>query len=225
MSSTPTKESVEALLSKSPYSASNQSTLEAYLDAEVKGAAPYYMDANRSLLKLYQIFPQSAKDTNVSLVLLLALLEFPSNDLLALSYLVSERMHKTEPVATILKCANLLESCQFVEFWQVFGAMDADAGIKSLASAASTKETLQRAIAQVLAVTYRTSKTDKVLPALNMTSGEELAKLQHPCVESVKGDTVTFAATTDNTKRNSVFQEGVNFGAIANMMAKISTAR
>jgi translation initiation factor 3 subunit K len=220
----PSREAVEAMLAKSPYSASNQAVLEAYVDAQAKGECPYYMDANRSLLRLYQCFPQSENASKVALILLLALLEYPSTDLLALSFLVPERLQKEEPCATILKCANLLESCSFTEFWQVFGGMEGDDQIKSvLAGPVSGTERLQRAIVQVLALTYRTSSLDKVLAALNMSSGDAISKLNHACVESVSGDTVVFAATADNTKRNRVFQEGVNFGAIASMMAKVST--
>lgn len=217
----PTKESVQALLQKSPYSSSNQGVLEAYVDLQAKGECPYYMDANRCLLKLYQFHPQSANATKVSLVLLLALLEFPSTDLLALSYLVPERMQKAEPCATILKCASLLESCKFSEFWGVFGAMEGGEQVKTLASGASTEQ-LQRAIVNVLAQTYKSSSLSKVLAALNMSSGGALSKLNHPSVESVSGDKVIFVATADNTKRQRVFQEGVNFGAISSMMAKVS---
>lgn len=214
------KESVEALLKKSPYSASNQAALEACVDAQAGGGCPYYMDANRSLLKLYQFSPQSANETKVSLILLLALLEFPSTDVLALSYLVPERFQKAEPCATILKCTNLLESCKFTEFWEAFGAMEGGSEIKAIASGST--ERLQRSIIEVLSLSYRSSKLSKVLPALHMSSGAELSKLNHPSVESVDGDTVYFVPTAENTKRNRVFQDGVNYGAIASMMAKVS---
>jgi translation initiation factor 3 subunit K len=215
----PTKESIDSLLSKSPYSASNQAALEAYVDAEAKGSCPYHMDANRCLLKLYQISPQSAKDDKVALVLLLALLEFPSTDLLALSYLVPERTQKSEPSATILKCGDLMKSCKFVEFWETLALIEGDEKVKSLASGSDEK--FQRAILEVLALTYKTAKSSQVLAALKMTSTDEISKLSHPCVESISGDVVVFTASAENTKRNRVFQEGVNFGAIASMMAKV----
>lgn len=215
------KESIEALLAKSPYSASNQGALEAYLDAQAKGESPYFMDANRSLLRIYQFYPQSANPTKVALVLLLALLEFPSTDVLALSYLVPERMQKEEVCAAVIKCAKLLESCKFTEFWGAFAALSGSDQIKSLIG--NSTEKLQRAILEVLALTYRTASVSKVTTALNMSSADGISKLNHPSVESVNGDKVVFAATADNTKRNRIFQEGVDFGAIASMMAKVSS--
>ena len=99
--------------------------------------------------------------------------------------------------------------------------MEGGEQVKTLASGASTEQ-LQRAIVNVLAQTYKSSSLSKVLAALNMSSGGALSKLNHPSVESVSGDKVIFVATADNTKRQRVFQEGVNFGAISSMMAKVS---
>jgi hypothetical protein len=218
--SEPTKESIDTLLSKSPYSASNQAPLEAYVDAQAKGSCPYHMDANRCLLKVYQISPQSANADKVALILLLALLEFPATDLLALSYLVPERTQKSEPCATILQCADLQKSCKFVEFWEAFASIEGDEQIKSLVSGSNEK--CQRAILEVLALTYKTAKSSQILPALKMTSTDEISKLSNTCVESVSGDAIVFTTSEENTKRSRVFQEGVNFGAIAAMMAKVS---
>ena len=220
-SAKPTKEAVEALLKKSPYSSSNLESLEAYVDAQASGEAVYFMDANRSLLKLYQFAPQNLKDDKVAVILLLALLEFPSTDLLALRYLVPERVQKTEACSSILSCSALLDACKFTEFWPAFLALGGNDAIATIVGA--SKEKMQRAIVSVLALTYRTSTLSKVLECTNMTSGDELTKLGHPCIESVVGDKVLFVATAENTKRTRVFQEGVNFSAIAAMMAKVSS--
>lgn len=218
----PTLDTVKALLAKSPYSASNQATLEAYVDAQAAGEAPYYMDANRFLLKLYQFVPSSRNDEKVALILMLALLEFPSTDVLAFQYLIPDKVQKSEPCASILTCVRLLESCKFNEFWLAFRGIEGSDAVKALVSGKST-EKLQRAIVEVLALTYRSASLDKVLSALSLPSADELSKLNHPCVESVGGEKVVFVATADNTKRKRVFQEGVNYAAIASMMAKVST--
>lgn len=220
--SSPTKESIDSLLSKSPYKASNATALEAYVDAEAKGSCPYHMDANRCLLKLYQISPQCAKSDKVALVLMLALLELPSTDFLALSYLVPERTQKSEPTATIIKCASLLKACKFDEFWKSLASIadGADDQLKSLVTGSDDK--FQRAIVEVLALTYKTATTSQVLAALKLTSADQITRLSHPCIESISGDVVVFTGSADNTKRNRVFQEGVNFGAIASMMSKVA---
>jgi hypothetical protein len=210
------KQAIEELLKSSPYAASNQAQLEAYVDAQAKGDAPYYMDANRSLLKLYQFFPQSANESKISTILFLAMLEFPSTDFLAMSYLVPERVQKADSCAGIVKCAGLLDSCKFEEFWTAFAEINGESKV-----AGATKK-LQAAIAQSIALSHRTAKLAMVLSSTKMASGDELSKAGISCIESVSGDIVTFVASTDNTKRNRVFQEGVNFSALASMMAKVT---
>jgi CSN8/PSMD8/EIF3K family len=217
----PTKDAVEALLKKSPYSSSNLETLEAYVDAQASGEALYFMDANRSLLKLYQFAPQNIKEDKVAVILLLALLEFPSTDLLALRYLVPERVQKADACDAILSCSALLDACKFTEFWPAYMGLGGNNDIKTIVQA--SKEKMQRAVVGVLALTYRTASLSKVLECTNMTSADDLTKLKHPCIESVSGDKVLFVATADNTKRTRVFQEGVNFSAISAMMAKVSS--
>lgn len=217
----PTKDVVEALLKKSPYSSANQEVLEAYVDAQASGEAPYFMDANRSLLKLYQFSPQTLKEEKVAVIMLLALLEFPSTDLLALRYLVPERVQKSDACSGVLSCSALLDACKFTEFWPEFIGLGGNDAIKKIVGA--SKEKMQRAIVAVLVLTYRTAALSKVLECTNMTSADELTKLGHLCIESVSGDKVSFVATADNTKRTRVFQEGVNFSAISAMMAKVSS--
>ena len=210
------KEAIQELLKGSPYAASNQAQLEAYVEAEATGSAPYFMDANRSLLKLYQFFPQSANESKIATILFLAMTEFPSTDFLAMSYLVPDRTQKADACAGIIKCAELLDSCKFEEFWAAFSELKGE----SIVAGSTAK--LQAAIAESLALSHRTAKLSTVLSATKMASADDLTKAGISCIESVSGDVVTFVASADNTKRNRVFQEGVNFSALASMMAKVS---
>ena len=224
MSGKPTLDTIKALLAQSPYSTSNQAQLEAYVEAQAAGEAPYYMDANRSLLKIYQFVPQNSNEAKISMIFLLSLLEFPSTDSLALSYLLPERMAKVEPTASILHCADLLGSCKFGEFWKAFGGIsESDGKLKALLDSNKGTERLQRAIVNALALSYRTAPLSTVLVALNVTSGDEIRRLNHSSVESVTAETVSFVPTADNTKRNRVFQEGVNFSAISSLMARVTS--
>ena len=220
----PPREFVESLMAKASYKTSNQSTLEEYVDAQATGEGEYYFEANKALLKIYQFLPQSTDPNKVALVLLLAMLAFPSasTDWLAVSYLVPERLQKTEPISTVLRCNNLLDSCDFVEFWKVFETLNADGDkyIKALVSRGT--EVLQNGILQAMALTYRTASLDKVLTNLNMESSSAATLKDIECIESVSADTVTFVAATENTKRGRVFQEGVSYGALANMMSVVS---
>lgn len=223
----PPREYVESLMTKAPYKTSNLSTLESHVHAQALGEDSYYFEANKALLKIYQFLPNSTDANNVALVLLLAMLEYPSFsvDWLALSYLVPERLQKTEPCSTVLRCNNLLDGCEFGEFWKCFESLsllkDGDKYIKAVVEGRA-KKVLQQGILQAMALTYRSARLDTVLTNLNLDSSSASLLTQiASCVESVNNDTVTFVATTDNTKRGRVFQEGVSYGSIANMMSKV----
>ncbi|KAL3925286.1 MAG: hypothetical protein SGILL_000511 [Bacillariaceae sp.] len=220
-SDAPPREFVESLLAKGSYKISNQATLEAYLGAQATGQGAYYFDANKALLKIYQSL-RSGDVNKIATVLLLALVEqCPSTDVLALSYMVPERHAKVEPCASVLECSQLLDDCQFTEFWAAFSKIPTDdAGIKALVGRAT--ERLQRGILQVLSLSYKSAKVDKVLAALNIKDASGITKLNDPCVASVTGSDVVFAATVDNTKRSRVFQEGVSYSSIATLMAKVT---
>mmetsp|Transcript_21175 Transcript_21175/g.39535 ORF Transcript_21175/g.39535 Transcript_21175/m.39535 type:complete len:228 (-) Transcript_21175:66-749(-) len=221
----PPREYVESLLSKGSYKTSNQSTLEAYVEAQAAGEGEYYFEANKALLKIYQFLPTKTDPSKVVLILLLGLLEYPSTDLLAFSYLVPERLQTAEPrVASVLECSRLLDSCKFAEFWEAFGKMDSgdDENLKALIGRSTA--VLQRGILQVLALTYKSASLSKVLASLKLSSSDEVLKLKDPCIASIEGDTVTFVSTAENTKRNRVFRDGLSYGAIANMMAKVVVA-
>mmetsp|Transcript_9962 Transcript_9962/g.24230 ORF Transcript_9962/g.24230 Transcript_9962/m.24230 type:complete len:231 (+) Transcript_9962:130-822(+) len=221
----PPKEYVESLMKKGSYKTSNQPTLEAYVDAQATGEGDYYFEANKALLKIYQFLPKEVDPNKVALVLLLAMLEYPSTstDWLALSYLIPERLQKAEPICTVLRCNNLLDACDFVEFWKTFETLNAggDKYIEALVGRATP--VLQKGILETMALTYKSAALEKVIANLNMDSSSADKIKSFPCIDSVSDNAVTFVAEADNTKRSRVFQEGVSYGAIANMMAMVAS--
>jgi translation initiation factor 3 subunit K len=231
---------VDALLANpSSFGASLAPPLEAYVQAEASGTVPYHLEVNRTLLKLYQFFPQQlgAADGNsgdvIALILLLALLEYPNADLLVVSSLVPERTQQQNSLcATVLQCADLLDACQFAEFWTAFSTLsqqqqqlsqtapqsDVIKAFDNILKTTATKR-LQSAILQVLASTYRSAPLALVQSALGgAAASADLAKTFTPPIETVQGDLVTFVPTADNTKRNRVFKEEVDLSAISKMM-------
>mmetsp|Transcript_28445 Transcript_28445/g.43642 ORF Transcript_28445/g.43642 Transcript_28445/m.43642 type:complete len:220 (-) Transcript_28445:211-870(-) len=214
----PTPAEVTKLLATQAYSPDIVSPLADYARAQAEGKVPYNFDANRTLVKLYTFFPHLEDENTIAIVLLLSLVQFPSTDTLALSYIVPDRVQTREPCATIMSCAELLDSCQFEEFWNLYHAKvkGDDAILQTLAQA--SVEQIQTQILNVMAQSY------KVAPLVAVETSLGTKRIQGDCVDKVEGDQVYFKATADNTKRNRVFQEGVNFHAISNMMISTTTA-
>jgi translation initiation factor 3 subunit K len=194
---------------------------EEYLAAQVSGDAPYIFDAVRTLVKLYQFFPEKKNETNVGHCCMLALLNYPTTDLLALSYMIPTHAFTAEPMATIQTCSEQLDACNFTEFWKTFALLQksADAAVAGMAKNMEGK--LQGSILSTLALSYKEAPASVVLTALNVTSVNAVTALNNPTVESITADTVVFLASQDNTKRKRVYQEGVNFTAISSLMAKM----
>lgn len=239
---------INSLLESSAYNADSIPKLEKYVDAQISGSAPYNLCANRTLAKLYQFFPgrSSSSDHYIAQILILSLLEYPSSDLLSLLCLISEKVQETETVALIIRyvsekkltrfenhfvyssnathsfyysCFNLIDSCKFKEFWTEFKKLEeSHMDLKSICNSPATTQKLQSGIAQVLAISYRSAPLSIIKVALNTTSSDIISGV--PEVESVSQDNVTFVATADNTKRNRVFQQGVQFSSIASLVAK-----
>lgn len=99
----PSLEEIQALIKTSAYSAEIVPQLVEYARAQASGSAAYCADANRTLIKLYTFFPHLEDENTIALVLLLALVQFPSTDILTLSCLIPERVQAREPCVTILR--------------------------------------------------------------------------------------------------------------------------
>jgi hypothetical protein len=217
----PTETDIRTLLASQSYSSSSLPQLEAYLAAQASGAAPYLADAVRTTVKLYQLFPEKANQSNTAHACMLAMLEYPHTDLLALSYMIPMDTLETEPLQTIVKCSDQLDACQFAEFWKTLAAIasSSDPVLAQMATRAVPK--LQKSILSILALSYKQAPAAVVRAALNAQNVAHVASLQHEAVESVTPELVTFGASPDNTKRKRVYQEGVNFTAISSLMAKM----
>jgi len=247
---------IQTLLSESAYNPAIAPKLEAYVRAQVSAIASsivasespnveYCFDANRTLIKLYQFFPQleeeAGKDTITTLVAFLALLQFPSTDFMALSCLIPERIQtQYEPCATLVRCADLLESCNFTQFWPEFrklgipeyGARDGEvvvSGDRKLLSNAvnglNASSLIRGNMIQMLARTYRTASLSLVLTSLDLKDAASLqsfdSKAAGGAIDKIEGDVVTFVATADNTKRvGSAFKEGVSYEEVAALMCQ-----
>mmetsp|Transcript_26388 Transcript_26388/g.38239 ORF Transcript_26388/g.38239 Transcript_26388/m.38239 type:complete len:259 (+) Transcript_26388:147-923(+) len=240
-------EEITTLLTHSAYNPAIVPQLESYVRSSVTSlsstsssseSTPYHFDANRTLVKLYQFFPHLAGDGGVvSLVLFLALLEFPSMDYVALTCLVGEKVRGREPCLTLARCAELLESCQFSEFWPTFrqllllstdkaGSPSSEYDIlKQAVSSPAAVLKLRKSIASILALSYRTAPLKIVLGALDLDNVDALKNLVQSedyfkgVIESVDSSSVLFVASGDNTKRSRVFKEGVHFDAIASLIS------
>ena len=217
MSSPPSESEIRSLLASARrYSPSSAPQLESYVKAMSSNDAPYLFDAIRILIKLYQQHPSIAKSDVMAAGFMLALTQYPSTDLLALSYLIPPAVLAAEPCASIQAAADQLQACQFATFWETCQNTPA---LQTLLSAGARRR-LQTAILSVLACTYKEAPTALVLQALQASSTKDLEG--EAAVESANDTSVVFVSTADNTKRQRVYQKGVNFSTISSLLTEIA---
>lgn len=214
-------DSIRTLLQSGSYAPSQVAPLEAYTVSVCQGNAPYVFDAIRTLLKLYQLFPSTHNATMVPPAFFLALAHYPSTDLLALTYLVPN------PPPNLIKCGELLDACQFADFWALYdrlgGAEEENGADPILVSAiAKFRPQLQNSILSTLALAYKTIPMSVVTASCAVSTDNSSWIAAHPAVERVESnpDRVVFHPTSDNTKRERVFQEGIGFPALAHQLLR-----
>lgn len=237
----PSENDIRSLIqSGNCYSASSIPLLEEYLAAALQGGLPYIADAVRTLIKLYQLFPAVRKQDsikssqNIVAALFLAFTQQApqTTDYLALTLLLPPASMHHQPqaaaapstVSILQKLVDQWNACQFEHFWKTYGELlESDANLKAPATAAMPK--LQVAVAQVLALTYRQAPVSLVQAAVNVSSASEISQVlggKSSVVESIQNDMVVFTPSADNTKRQRVYQQGVNFAAVSALLSEVA---
>lgn len=117
MASTPTHSSIQSLLQTSAYDPSIIPQLESYVRAQLSSAstslssssdAQYSFDANRTLIKLYQFFPDREDEGVIAMTTFLALMNWPDVEVGCLQCLVGERVMGSEPCATLIRWVSAM---------------------------------------------------------------------------------------------------------------------
>ena len=92
-------------------------TLERYVDAQGRDAGAYDLEANLTLLKLYQFNPTYFSLPTVAQILLKALTNLPHSDFMQCKSLLSQENLEQVVIVNIQYLSDLLEKCQFKAFW------------------------------------------------------------------------------------------------------------
>lgn len=243
---------IRSLVSNTSYSPLSISKLEEYLLACCNGEVIYMFDAIRTLVKLYQLFPiptspndegvaasgnaattaKTIRYTNIGYACLLALYEYPnSTDLLALSYMIPQMITSLkEPCCNVYKCIDQLKLCQYNEFWKIYNNTLLNS-MDPIVKKVSTRNIhrIQESIIYVIALTYKSASLTMVKKAcgidvIGASYNHDIINKpsKDSVIESVNQEVVTFKSSSDNTKRQRVYQEGVSFNTISTLLQKIT---
>ncbi|RWS09917.1 eukaryotic translation initiation factor 3 subunit K-like protein [Dinothrombium tinctorium] len=111
------RENISAMLKGiDRYNPNNLACLENYVKAQVKENV-YDLEANLAVLKLYQFNPNFFQEQIAVYILIKALTNMPNTDFILCKCLIDPSYLETEIIKKITDIHQLLETCQFREFW------------------------------------------------------------------------------------------------------------
>lgn len=191
---------IEQQVAATPYNPNMLSDLELYVRKQVADET-YSLDVYLALLRMYQFQPGRANVQVMARILIKALMALPAMDFSLCMSLIPDRFHSEDPFATLAKLSQLLETCQFREFWNEAGRS------RSLVeSVPGFEQAIQRYAMHVLSITY--SKVPRHVfaevvniegPSLDKFLQERVARSNWLLHDGPKGQVIELPQNEDNT--------------------------
>ena len=192
--------SVLEKVEKDPYEPSTLAALESFVVYQLQ-SKEYDFEANKALLRSYQVNAEHVKLNMVSNVMVLALMRLPSTDFLALSYIIPGKVPLQPSMKQVQKFADLLERAEFAKFWEEYAAAD-----KALTEAAvGFVDAIRAYIVSTTAQTFRNISKDQLQQFLGFSSAAEVDAFckTNAAVENVGSDGVNFARPKDGVGKSN----------------------
>lgn len=196
----------DILQSTDCYNPANIAALESYVASQASDikSNPYNFEANRTLVKLYQFFPENSKVEYQLLATLLSLIFGSETDVGTILCLIPESVKSdSDDFTTVMTAAENRDSCLFPNFIDAIEALGSSSlsSVASFAKSQSTKDAIRSSVLQTLSLAYKTISTANVLKQLKLGSADEIKALATDVVESADGSVVAFADNEENTSR------------------------
>merc|ERR1712226_828899 len=134
------------------YNPDNVAELERYvsMQADSGNTAAYDLEANLTLLKLYQFNPQCFNEGILCKILLLALTNLPHSDFVRCKCLLTQENLDLPSVSAIQGIATMVEQCEFKKFWICYNSTSQ---ITSMVS--GFDDAIRKYVCHVISITYQ----------------------------------------------------------------------
>ncbi|EGC33144.1 hypothetical protein DICPUDRAFT_37235 [Dictyostelium purpureum] len=174
--------------------------LEEFLDIQINEDV-YLFQANSTLLKLYQFNPTHLNKDAIAKMLAKALMNFPCNDFLFLSYMIPSTIQKEEPLLKLFVLNNYLETCRFKEAWTHINAHSFFSEIPAFTN------NIRNFISGVLSITYQNISLSMLGELLNLPSQEQLVEYikTKQTTWKINDSTVSLQSDTSKQKKADTF--------------------
>ncbi|CCC12911.1 hypothetical protein SMACR_06053 [Sordaria macrospora] len=202
-------------------------TLEAYLTQQCEEK---FCDcnANRALLKLYQLNPDRIKDEVITNILVKAMTQFPSPQFDLSLHLLSPSQSNpgpnssselTEAVSKLRALNAQLEGAEYARFWATLDSDDLYADLTT--DIAGFEDMIRVRIAQLVGQSYREIQFAVLESWLGLNNAEATTQfITETCGWKVEGDLVQIPKNAENEARKAEIREDVNVDMFARVIKR-----
>ena len=195
------------------YNPENINTLERYLDLQCREHG-YDLEANLTLLKLYQFNPTNLNMSYVVKVLLKALTNLPNSDFVSCKSLLSHEILDEGSIKAIQFLADLLEGCRFKEFWSKVHSMG-----ELTKGVAGFEDSVRKFVCHVISITYQHIPEETLCELLGLVDenvvNQWIAKNGWKSVESGH----VLVTSQDEQIKTKKITEKIDMESVAGIMA------
>ncbi|CAK7563034.1 MAG: hypothetical protein SEPTF4163_000891 [Sporothrix epigloea] len=206
--------------------------LEAYLTQQCEERFTD-CNANRTLLKLYQLNPDRIKDDIITNALVKAMTEFPSPQFNLAMHLLSPSVASpaaaaasnntvstelAEAVSKLRALNNQLEGAQFARFWVTLDSDDLYADLTT--DIAGFEETVRVRIAQLISHAFREIQLPLLEQWLGLSEDAARQFVTETCGWNIEGATVQIPTNAENEAKKTEIREDVNIEMFARVIRR-----
>jgi len=169
--------------------------------------------ANLAILKLYQFNPHLINDQVIINILVKALTAIPNPDFNLCLYLLHENAPEDETIAKLIQLQQLLEQCQYKEFW--FKYENPEFTYRELtADAIGFENDIRKVIATTIAISYQSISKDLLRTYLHFEKPEqdaEFIEFLDPLNWKESDSVINIPINKDNEAKPTVIRENIKF--------------
>nr|CAG4650426.1 EOG090X0BWZ [Sida crystallina] len=195
------------------YNPDNLQKLERYVELQAKENT-YDLEANLSVLRLYQFGPNLYRSNIVNLILLKSLTNLPHTDFVLCKCLITQERLEETNVSRVMVLANLLETCNFKQFWEELAKCS-----ELIVGLTGFEDSIRKFISHVINTTYQTIEVPVLKEVLGNINDQVLKQWITKNSWKDIGNGCVFVTSQDDLVKTKNIMEKVEFENVAGIMA------
>eukprot|EP01138_Halocafeteria_seosinensis_P016383 gb/GECG01016714.1/.p1 GENE.gb/GECG01016714.1/~~gb/GECG01016714.1/.p1 ORF type:complete len:208 (+),score=19.68 gb/GECG01016714.1/:1-624(+) len=172
----------------------------------------YDPQTNRAILRLYQLYPDRAKEESVIYILAKALTALPESDFLLAQYLVPAHLEETPSIKLLTEMHAHLQSGKFAEFWK---ATHDEVIEKQLKRIKGFEEGIRRFIITAVSITFTEININQLREYVHQA---EISNLANQYGLTIDGDNVIMPKSSENQSRPKKYKQNMTIDDISGLM-------